>query len=359
MNRVNITRLFQICVCLILSMSFIVILGCGRGMHIPKESSELVETESVDASIDTISKETSEPLTTEETIRAKKLKLFLKNNANISVMKDGDIKNILIVGQDRRAGDKAEMRSDSMMVFSINTITNEINLVSLMRDMYIPCADGKDGMINLTYLNGGADLLSKTIEMNFGIHIDNYIETDFWRFMDLYDLIGPIDVEVTSAEAVHVNDMELNGRVQHYDYGGSDPVWNVYGGINSLDPEQLLSFCRVRKDIGGDWGRTERQRRVITATYNKLNSMSYAGLIQLIKKGGHYLNTDMDVEDMLGYFYWLKKNGISQVNGYRLPLDGTYTQEIREEVLNVLVPQIEPNRNAMLQYVYGSANSTN
>ena len=81
--------------------------------------------------------------------------------------------------------------------------------------------------------------------------------------------------------------------------------------------------------------------------------MSYAGLIRLIKESGHYLSTDMDIADMLGYFYWLKKNDITQINSYQIPLEGTYTQEIREEDLHVLVPQIAPNRDAMMQYIYG------
>ena len=200
--------------------------------------------------------------------------------------------------------------------------------------------------------------MEQTIEMNFGIHIDNYIETDFWRFMDLFDLVGPVDVELTAEEAIYLNDMSKNARVAHYDYGGGTPVWSLYGGVNSLDSEQLLSFCRVRQNIGGDWGRTDRQRRAITAIFDKLNNMSYAGLIRLIKEGGHYLSTDMDVQDMLGYFYWLKKKDITQINSYRLPLEGTYTQEVREEELHVLVPQIEPNRNAIQQYIYGDATIT-
>ena len=336
-------------------ISFLLIAGCGRETYLPLDSSVASEYSDPESILDVPE---SEMVTTEEAIKTKKLKQFINNEADTSVMRDGDIKNILIIGQDRRAWDKAEMRSDSMMVFSINTLTNEINLVSLMRDMYIPCADGKDGVINLTYLNGGADLLERTIEMNFGIHIDNYIETDFWRFMDLFDLVGPVDVELTAEEAAYINDMSKNARVAHYDYGDSTPVWGLFGGVNSLDPEQLLSFCRVRQNIGGDWGRTDRQRRAIAAIYNKLNNMSYAGLIRLIQEGGHYLSTDLDVQDMLGYFYWLKKNDITQINSYRLPLEGTYTQEVREEELHVLVPQIEPNKNAIQQYIYGDANNT-
>lgn len=339
---------------LILIIIMLMIAGCGRTVYSPIESSDGEDIELNVSSYDVEEKEIS--MTTEEAIKARKLKQFENNKANTSIMNDGSIKNILIVGQDRREWDKAEMRSDSMMVFSINTVTNQINLVSLMRDMYVPCADGKDGIINLTYLNGGADLLARTIEMNFGIHIDNYIEADFWRFMDLYDFLGGVEINLTAEEAPYLNDMTKNSFVPHYDHGDGKPVWSLQYGINQMNPEQLLCYCRARQNLGGDWARTERQRNTIIATYNKLNNMSYAGLIRLIRGGAHYLSTDMSVEDMLGYFYWLKKKDITQINSYRLPLEGTYTQEIREETLSVLVPQIEPNKNAMQQYVNGIAN---
>ena len=292
---------------------------------------------------------------TQQIVNNKKLQQYERSNANTEIVSSGDIKNILIIGQDRRAGDKAEMRSDAMMIFSINTVTNQINLVSLMRDMYIPCADGKEGMINMTYYNGQAPLLEKTIEMNFGVHIDNYIEVDFWEFMDLFDAIGPIDVELTTEEATYLSDMSKSVRVQHYDYGDEKPQWTFHAGINSLDPEQCLSFCRVRKDIGGDWGRTGRQRRFITATYQKLMDMSTAGLIRLVKDCHKFFTTDMSVEDMLGYLYTLKKNNISQINGYLIPIEGSYTQEIREETLHVLIPNIEQNKQAIQQYIYGNS----
>ena len=352
MNRQIATSTKCISILILTVMFMIMIAGCGRTNYYPMESSEGMETET-DVSIDDVEK-TDIPMSTDEAIKARKLKQFKQNNANTSIMKDGSIKNILVVGQDRREWDKAEMRSDSMMIFSINTVTNQINLVSLMRDMYLPCADGKDGIINLTYLNGGADLLARTIEMNFGIHIDNYIETDFWRFMDLYDFLGGVEINLTAEEAPYLNDMTKNSFVPHYDHGDGKPVWSLQYGMNQMNPEQLLCYCRARQNLGGDWARTERQRNTIIATYNKLNSMSYAGLIRLIKGGAHYLTTDMSVEDMLGYFYWLKKNDITQINSYRLPLEGTYTQEIREVELNVLVPQIEANKNAIQQYIYGS-----
>ena len=52
-----------------------------------------------------------------------------------NVLSDDDIKNILIIGQDRRKGETGRTRSDTMIICSINTKTNKIYLTSLMRDM--------------------------------------------------------------------------------------------------------------------------------------------------------------------------------------------------------------------------------
>lgn len=340
-----------IVLCVVFSM---LISGCGRG-HTPivSESDANVSGSAVDTAYHNNSDSAQEHESTQDTIKRKKEQQLIKAGAITDIMKEGDIKNILLIGQDRRPGDKAQMRSDSMMIFSINNVTHSINLVSLMRDMYIPCADGKEGMINLTYLNGGAELLEKTIENNFGIHIDNYAEVDFQRFMTLFDLIGPIDVEVTEAEANIINNRKTNHRIAYYDYGDETPSWNLHAGINSLDPEQMLSFCRVRKEIGGDWARTERQRRAVKATYDKMMNLSMAGLIRNIKNSQNLFNTDMTLEEMLGYVYVLKKNEITEIKGYRIPLDGTYTQEVREETLHVIIPEIQPNKDAIQQYIYG------
>ena len=40
-------------------------------------------------------------------------------------------------------------------------------------------------------------------------------------------------------------------------------------------------------------------------------------------------------------------------HSYRLPKEGTYTQEIREETLHVLIPDIRKNSALMQDYIYG------
>lgn len=253
------------------------------------------------------------------------------------VITSDDVTNILLIGQDRRKGDKAQMRSDSMIVCSINTKTKEITLTSLMRDMYLPIPGKGYGMINATYLAGGFPLLDETIEKNFGIHIDGNVEVDFERFIGLMTLIGPIDLELTQAEADHLN----------------QSGYRLKAGVNTLDSEQVLAYCRMRKDIGGDWGRTDRQRKVVSRIYQELKTSGLPTIYRFIDEALPLFRTDLSNRDMIHLAYVTVTGRMGIRHSYRLPEEGTYTQEIREETLHVLIPDLIENCKRLQKYIYG------
>lgn len=248
-----------------------------------------------------------------------------------------DVTNILLIGQDRRKGDAARMRSDSMIVCSINKKTKEITLTSLMRDMYLPIPDKGYGMINATYLSGGFDLLNRTIEKNFGIRIDGNVEVDFDRFVGLMTLIGPIDLELSQAEADHLN----------------QAGYNLKSGVNTLDSEQVLAYCRMRKDIGGDWGRTDRQRKVVSRIYQELKTSGLPTIYRFIDEALPLFRTDLTNRRMIQLAYAMVAGRMGIRHSYRLPKEGTYKQEIREETLHVLIPNIRKNSALLQDYIYG------
>ena len=76
------------------------------------------------------------------------------NGSNIDVMDSDDVKNILLIGQDKRSDQKTRTRSDTMIIASINTKTNKITMVSLMRDMYVPIPGYSANRINAAYVFG-------------------------------------------------------------------------------------------------------------------------------------------------------------------------------------------------------------
>ncbi len=299
----------------------------------------------------------AEKLSTQDALKQKKNMQFIRADAKTDIIGDNEVQNILLIGQDRRKDDKKQMRSDCMMVFSINTATNQVSIISLMRDLYVPFSNGKEGLLNTTYMDGGIDLLTRTIEKDFGIHIDHYLELDFWRFMDLFKLLGTVGIDLNYVEANYLNGDGQKLREAFSGTGDGLKTWSLKDGWNELDYEQLLCYCRTRQIGNGDWERTARQRKVVSTMYQKLMGYTNSRVIRLTQEAHKYFVTDLTESEMLGYLYVLRNRGITQVNEYRIPVDGSYTQEVKEqgeEKLDVLVPHLDSNRNAVQKYLGGS-----
>ena len=275
---------------------------------------------------------------------------FGLGTANADLINDPNITNILLIGQDRRSGDKAEMRSDAMIVCSINNKTNSIVLTSLMRDMYLPIPGYGYGLLNSTYLIGGFDLLNKTIEKNFGIPIHGNLEVDFTRFVELMDIVGPITLNLSEEEATFLNNMQGTNWAKQSgsQYAGDGLV----AGDNSMNSKQVLLYCRMRKNVGGDWGRTDRQRKVIMACFNKLKSSGPKSILSFAHQAMPLLTTNMTNTSIIKLAYAASSYKMNSKQSYRIPYEGSYTQEVKEETLHVLVPDLAKNRKAIQDYIY-------
>ena len=79
----------------------------------------------------------AEKLSTQDALKQKKNMQFIRADAKTDIIGDNEVQNILLIGQDRRKDDKKQMRSDCMMVFSINTATNQVSIISRMREMML------------------------------------------------------------------------------------------------------------------------------------------------------------------------------------------------------------------------------
>lgn len=258
------------------------------------------------------------------------------NNADIEVMKDKDVVNILLIGQDRREG-QGRQRSDSMIVCSLNKKTNKIILTSIMRDLYVPIPGYSDNRINAAYQFGGMELLDQVIENCLGVHIDANVEVDFEGFVNSLAVIGDIPMQLNEAEAKYLN----NGH-----------NWNLKAGYNMLTPEQALAFARVRYVGHSDWERTDRQRRVIMSAFNNVKGLGVQELIDLADRIFPNITTDMTNAQILGYIYTVVTRGMTEMESYRLPKEGTYTCETLRRGMEVLVPDLKANAKYLKECIY-------
>ncbi|WP_035378512.1 LCP family protein [Fervidicella metallireducens] len=157
----------------------------------------------------------------------------------LNLKEEQGIINILLVGVDAR-GNYEDARTDSIILLTINTNTKKIKLTSFMRDMYVPIPDHQDSRINTSFFLGGVELLLKTINQDFNLNIQNYISVDFHAFQDIVDKLGGIDVEVKDYEVKEINKYikEVNGNKSTLLSGP---------GMQHLNGQQALSYCRIRK----------------------------------------------------------------------------------------------------------------
>lgn len=325
---------FPIWAILLIIVLIIVLLMGGVYAYVNHKLSKIMRVDIspevvVDPSLETF--ETEEGLT--DTINPEDI---VWNNADIEVMKDKDVSNILLIGQDRREG-QGRQRSDSMIICSLNKKTNKIILTSVMRDMYVPIPGYSDNRINAAYQFGGMELLDRVLEESLGVHIDANVEVDFEGFINCMAEVGNIDMQLNEEEAKYLND--ANG-------------WNLQAGYNSLTPEQALAFSRVRYVGHSDWERTDRQRRVIISAFNNVKGLSIPELISLADRIFPNVTTDMTNSEILGYVYTVVTNKMTTIDSNRLPAEGTYTCETLRKGMEVLVPDLKANAECLKEYIY-------
>lgn len=183
-------------------------------------------------------------------------------------LQDDGVINILLIGNDSRENGE-DGRSDAMILLSVSTRTNTIAMTSLLRDMYVEIPDHSGNRLNAAYSFGGPELLLETVEQNLGITVNRYVQVNFEAFANLVDAVGGVDLELSSGEKELVNGYlneynELTGKSY-----GTDYLEDLSDGMVHLNGPQALAYTRNRY-MGTDFGRTERQRKVLTEVAHRL-----------------------------------------------------------------------------------------
>lgn len=182
------------------------------------------------------------------------------------------VRSFLVIGTDGRTADDRG-RSDSMILVSLNSKTNQIIMTSFMRDCYVDIPDKGWDKLNAAYSYGGPGLLIQTIENNFDVRIDDYVTIDFASFVSVVDSVGGIDINVSNEEAEEIN-VILMAEVN--ELMGDDRMADLLssGGKLHLNGKQALAYSRIRHVGNNDFERTERQRRVMSLIIAKMKSFS-------------------------------------------------------------------------------------
>ena len=245
------------------------------------------------------------------------------------------IQNILLLGVDNSgsvgSGNTVHSytkNTDSMIVVTINEKTKRIVLTSIMRDSYVeivkPNGSIVNGRVNTAYLYGGYTGLFNTIERNFAIDVDRFVQVDFSSFMDIVNIVGGVDMYVTREEAIEMNNVleginEIMGHSKN-----ADKLEDTSSGTKHLNGKQALSYARIRHVTGSDFGRTERQRKLIMEIAAEAKTLSVTQLNNLLTSVLKKVSTNLTQSEVTS----LMANAVSylgyEIKSFRIPADKTF-----------------------------------
>ncbi|MFL0267549.1 LCP family protein [Candidatus Clostridium radicumherbarum] len=259
-----------------------------------------------------------------------------------------DIVNVLLVGVDSR-GEFNDSRTDSIIIATIDPSTKKVKLTSLMRDMYVVIPGRGYNKINAAFEIGGIDLLKKTIKYNFGLNVDKNIAIDFQGFQSLIDNLDGVELDVKEYEV-----KEINKYIEEVNGANSTLIQSP--GMQKLDGQQALSYCRIRKVGNNDYERTDRQRRVLSLLLSKVKDTSVLSYPKLYSTMSQYVKTNIPFENMLKIVYTVYKFGDTTTESLRLPADG-YFKDTYINGQSVLIPNLKYNATALYKFIYNSVPS--
>lgn len=258
-----------------------------------------------------------------------------------------DIYTLLLVGSDSYFNNERG-RADCVIVAQINARNHTVKLASFLRDLYVQIPGKGHNRLNASYIYGGEKLLRKTLETNFGITVDAYVEVNFSRMIRVIDAIGGVECEVSEKEMRQVNSI-----LRFYNTKIGDPeedqlLWE-HGDSVHLTGKQALCFARIRK-IDGDIHRTVRQRKVIEGAFRKVASLDFAAITQLIAENIDAVNTDLTLADMMSLIPVAMRCRSAAFETMSFPSGDTFHQGMRSGMSVAVIDDMNKALSALWKF---------
>ena len=237
-------------------------------------------------------------------------------NPYISVEKEEQMKGywtVALFGVDSRNNSvgKGNM-SDVIILCTVNQETGAIKLVSVFRDTYLNIDEKNSyNKINLAYSRGGPKQAVEALNRNLDLQIDDYATFNWKAVADSINILGGVDVELSKAEFYYINSyitetVESTGVGSHH---------LKKAGPNHLDGVQAVAYARLRK-MDTDYARTERQRKVIELSFDKLKKADFAVVNNVMEVVFPQILTSITLNDMIPMAKNLTKYHIAATAGF-------------------------------------------
>lgn len=263
-----------------------------------------------------------------------------------------DVTNILLLGTDSRQKGNKRSRTDTMIILSIDKKNKKVTMTSVLRDTFVKIPGVGNNRLNAAFVFGGPKLLFKTFDQNFGIHLDKYVQIDFYNFVRLVDAVGGVDLKLTRDEINLMNKTYIPYINKNTNKKNtSNRITPNKSGVYHLNGVQTLAYSRIRY-IGTDFARTERQRKVIAQIIKKTKKLSVSEINDLADIVLPMISTNLSQGEVMSLLLNAKEYLNYKIVNGRMPINGSY-KYMKVRGASVLGVNFDKNKKYWYKLVYG------
>ena len=247
--------------------------------------------------------------------------------------------NILLLGADssvERVEAGLNFRTDTMILVTVDFDNKDVDMISIPRDSYVRINKSSDrfNKINAAFVFGGGadksgyDYAMNTVSDLLGVRIDYYVGFGMNVVKDVVNAMGGVDYDV---------DIEFTmcGR-------------KTEKGLQHMDGQKVLDYCRFRKGGRGDVDRVDRQQRMLFAIFETmLNTNQVKNIPDIYTAVQENIDTNLDVLQIATLAYFAKDLSMDQIQRHTVPGNGQYVGSRSYYIIN------QEKKNAMVKEVFG------
>lgn len=261
--------------------------------------------------------------------------------------KELGIINILLIGVD-----EGGFRSDTIMLVSVDSYSDRVNLLSIPRDTMVKAKGytiqkinaliglGKQAAAN-NKLDEPEELLIDTVKDVTGLPIHYFASVDFDGFKEIIDAVDGVEFNVP------------------YNMNYDDPVQDLHihlkAGMQHLDGDAAHDFVRFRHNndgsapgeyVLGDEGREYWQQEFIKELIKQKCKPYYISKIdEIFKVVSKNLRTNYTMKDLINHLELVQRVDFSNVGSYQLPgqaeyIDGVWWYRCHKEETRKLINEV-------------------
>lgn len=261
--------------------------------------------------------------------------------------------NIALFGVDARNGKLSTgTRTDTIMILSVNNNTGESRLVSVYRDTYLNLGNDVYNKCNAAYAKGGPEQAISMLNMNLDLYITDFVTIGFEGMMEVVDAVGGVEIDIKENEIKHLNNYQASMYATEENPNNltTDYVAITEPGVQTLSGYQAVAYCRIRA-VGNDFGRTERQRKVLQAVLDKAKTLSVSQLNDIADDVFPMVATSLDLDEILSLVANVSNYEIVGSSGF--PFDTNITTgKIGSKGSCVIPMDLSTNVELLHEYLY-------